>query len=131
MIAMKYTFRYETIVTELRLKITVVSSWVIACCPATLSEEFEVITRVVGSLLGYFSLSLMFYCHLSVYFVTRCHGKQIKCEQVSPQAAADFAKEKKTLVTNRITTTALLVYVLPTGVHYLFLPVYLRVVVTL
>ena len=109
-------------------------SWVIAFCLAilkSLSDEFEIITGVVGSLLGYFSLSLMFYCHLSVYFVTRCHGKQIKCEQVSPQAAADFANEKKTLVTNRITTTALLVYVLPTGVHYLFLPVYLRVVITL
>ena len=42
-VAIKYTFRYMTIVTVLRLKITVVSSWVIACCPAilqSLSEEF-------------------------------------------------------------------------------------------
>ena len=43
-VGMKYTFRYETIATELRLKITVVSSWAIACCPAilqSLSQEFE------------------------------------------------------------------------------------------
>jgi len=43
-----------------------------------------------------------FYCFylfllVGVYFVTRRHEKQIKCEQVSPQAAADFAKEKKAL----------------------------------
>jgi len=111
--AMKYTFRYETIFTESRLKIAVVSSWVIACCPGilqSLSEEFEIIIRVVWSLLGYFSLSLMLYCHLSVYFVTRRNEKQIKCEQVSPQAATDFAKEKKALKTTRIITMALLFY---------------------
>ena len=128
-VAMKYTFRYVTIVTERCLKIAVVSSWIIACCPAILQslfEEFEIIIRVAGSLLGFLSLSLIFYCHLSVYFVTRRHEKQIKSEQVSPQAAADFAKEKKALKTTRIITMALLVYVLPTGVHYLFLPVYVK-----
>ena len=104
--AMKYTFRYETIFTESRLKIAVVSSWVIACCPAilqSLSEWFEIIIRVVWSLLGYFSLFF-------VYFVTRRSEKQIKCEQVSPQAATDFAKEKKVLKTTRIITMALLFY---------------------
>ena len=30
-------------------------------------------------------------CCLSVYFVARRHEKQIKCEQVSQQAAANFA----------------------------------------
>ena len=104
-------------------------SWVIAFCLAilkSLSDEFEIITGVVGSLLGYFSLSLMLYCHLSVYFVTSLHEKQIKCEQVSPQAASDFAKEKNALKTTRIITMLLLVSVLPTGVHYLLLHVYFR-----
>ena len=42
-VTMKYTLRYVTIVTGLRFKIAVVSSWVITCCPAILrklSEEF-------------------------------------------------------------------------------------------
>ena len=95
-VAMKYTFRYVTIVTELRLKMAVVSSWVIACCPAilqSLSEQFQTITRVTTILTVYFNILLILFCHLSVYFVTRRHEKQIKCEQVSPQAAADESSE--------------------------------------
>lgn len=128
-VAMKYTLRYVTIVTEFRLKMAVVSSWVIACCPAilqNLSEEFDIFTRVANALLGCFSLSLLLYCHFSVYFVTRRHEDKIKCEQVSPQAAADFAKEKKALKTTRIITMTLLVCFLPVNVHYLFLHVYFK-----
>ena len=128
-VAMKYTLQYVTIVTELRLKVAVVSSWVIACCPVilrSLSEEFEIFTKVTNTLLGCFSLSFILYCHVSVYFVTRRHEKQIKCEHVSPQAAADFAKEKKALKTTRIIIMALLVCLLPVNVHYLFLQVYFK-----
>ena len=128
-VAIKYTFRYITIVTEFRLKMAVVSSWVIACCPAilqNLSEEFDIFTRVANAFLGCFSISLLLYCHFSVYFVTRRHEEKIKCEQVSPQAAADFAKEKKALKTTRIITMTLLVCFLPVNVHYLFLHVYFK-----
>jgi len=132
---MKCSFRYDTIVTELRLKISVLSSWVIACCPAILQslfEEFEIINRVVTSLMGYFSLSLILYCHLSVYFVTRRHEKQIKFEHVSKQAAADFAKEKKVLKNTRIITLALLIYFLPSRECIIyFCPSIFVVVVTL
>ena len=53
-VAIKYTFRYVTIVTEFRLKMAVISSWVIACCSAILQslfEEFKSIIRVVGFML--------------------------------------------------------------------------------
>jgi len=76
--------------------------------------------------LAYFNLSLLLYCHFSVYFVTRRHEKQIECEQVSPQAAADFAKEKKSLKTTRIIVMALLVCFLPVIVHCLFLHVFFK-----
>ena len=87
-VAIKYTFRYMTIVTVLRLKITVVSSWVIACCPAileSLSEEFEIINRVAASLLGYFSLSLI-WCstvisHGIQLAATRNKSNASKCHQ--------------------------------------------------
>ena len=50
--------------------------------------------------------------HLAVYFVTRRYEKQIKSErQVSPQAAADFAKEKKALKTPRMIVIAYSMYV--------------------
>ena len=128
-VALKYTFRYVTIVTKLRLKIVVVSSWVIACGPAilqSLSGQFQTITRVTTILLGYFNISLILFCHLSVYFVTRRHEKQIKCEQVSPQAAADFAKEKKALKTTRIIVMALVVCILPMIVYGVFLQAFFK-----
>ena len=128
-IAMKYTFRYVTVVTEFRLKMAVVSSWVFACCPAilqSLSEKFAIIIRVAGLIFDCFNLSLILYCHLSVYFVTRHHEKQIKCEQVSPQAAADFAKEKKALKTTRIIIMALLVCLSPLIVYNLLLHVFFK-----
>ena len=39
-VAIKYTFRYVTIVTGLRLKIAVVGSWIIACLPLILQSFF-------------------------------------------------------------------------------------------
>ena len=125
---MKYTFHYVTIVTEFRLKMAVVSSWVIACCPVilkSLSNKLEIIMRVTGFLLGWVNLLMILYCHLSVYFVTRRHEKQIKREQVSPQAAADFAKEKKALKSTRIIIMALLVCLVPLIVYTLLLNVFL------
>jgi len=118
-----------TIVTELRLKMAVVSCWVIACCPAilqTLSEQFQAIAKVVITLSISFSISLILFCHLSVYFVTLRHEKQIKCEQVSPQAAADFAKEKKAVKTTRIIIMALLVCFLPMYACYIFFLVFFK-----
>lgn len=41
--------------------------------------------------------------------VTCRHEKQIKCQQVLPQAAAEFAQAKKALKTRRIIIMALLV----------------------
>ena len=123
-VALKYTFSYMTIVTGLRLKIAVVSSWVIACLPGillrSLSEEFLNKVKFILFPFVVLNLLLILFCHLSVYFVTRRHKKQIKCEQVSPQAAADFAKEKKALKTTRIITMALLVCFLPRFVYILF-----------
>ena len=123
-VALKYTFSYMTIVTGLRLKIAVISSWVIACLPGillrSLSEEY-VNTAVKFTLIPFavLNLLLILFCHLSVYFVTRRHEKQIKCEQVLPQAAADFAKEKKALKTTSVIIMALLVCFLPRLVYSL------------
>ena len=123
-VALKYTFSYMAIVTGLRLKIAVVSSWVIACFPGillrSLSEEYVNKVKFILFPFAVLNLSVILFCHLSVYFVTRRHEKQIKCEQVSPQAAADFAKEKKALKTTRIIIMALLVCFLPRFVYILF-----------
>ena len=115
-VALYYTFRYLTIVTGRRLEIAVVSSWVFSFCPAILrclSEELELILGVAAVVVVFLNILLILFCHLSVYFVTRRHKNQIKCEQVSPQAAAEFAKEKKALKTTRIIIMALFLCLSP------------------
>ena len=122
-VAMKYTFRYITIVTGFRLKVAVVSSWVFAFCPGilrNLSEKLEFISGVAIAMVLFLNIFLILFCHLSVYFVTRRHEKQIKCEQISPEAAADFAKEKKALKTTRIIIMALLVCLFPLFLFVMF-----------
>ena len=110
-VALKYTFSYMTIVTGLLLKIAVVSSWVIGCFPGllrNLSEEYVNKVKFILFPCVVLNLSLILICHLSVYFVTRRHEKQIKCEQVSPQA------------TTRIIIMPLLVCFVPQFVYILF-----------
>ena len=122
-VAMKYTFRYITIVTKLRLKIAVVVSWVFAFCPAILrrlGKKLEFIAGVAAVTVLFLSILFILFCHLLVYFVTRRHEKQIKCEQVSPEAAADFEKEKKALKTTRIIIMALLVCLSPLFLYVVF-----------
>ena len=121
-VAIKYTFRYITIVTGFRLKIAVASSWVLAFCPAILRSLYEttgIISRGTAAMFVFLNFSLILFCHISVYSVTRRHEKRIKCEQVSPQAAADFAKEKKALKTTRIIIMALLLCLVPLPFMYI------------
>ena len=73
-----------------------------------------------GSQLQCFHSPLILLGHLSVYFVTRRQEKLFKYEQVSPQAAAEFAKEKKDLKTTRIIIMALLVCLFPLLMYVFF-----------
>ena len=128
-VAIKCTFRYVTVVTGLRLKIAIVGSWIIACLPLILQSfyvDFQIVIRDAAALVTLLNVSLILYCHLSVYFVTRRHEKQIKCQQVSPQAAADFAREKKALKTTRMIIMALLVCFAPLFLHNFFLFAYVK-----
>ena len=123
-VAIKYTLRYNSIVTTRRLTTAVVSSWFLACLTAilqSLSEELAIIIGVTATSFAFLNVSVIIFCHISVYFVTRRHEKRIKSEQVSPQTTADFAKEKKALKTTRIIIWTLLVCFFPSLLHYLFL----------
>ena len=105
LVAMKYTLHYTTIVTTRTVTVAVVCSWVIASLPAILysiSEDLEIVIKTVGIPFSFFNIVTIVLCHISVYFVTRRHERQIKSEQVSQEAIANFAKENKALKTTRI-----------------------------
>ena len=103
-VAMKYALRYNEIVTKQRLAVAVILSWFLACVP---SQFFRLLNPT--SLLSFlpivlvtFGISIIVYCHVSVYLVTRRHEKQIKTEQISEEATAKFLKEKKAWKTTSI-----------------------------
>ena len=102
-IALKYSFRYNDIATKRRLVLAVTFSWVIAVV-------YILLRTFTSSLLPVFSFPFLlicciltiFYCHISVYLITRRHEKQIKTAQISGEAAANFLREKKAWKTTRI-----------------------------
>ena len=104
-VAMKYSLRYDSIVTESRLTVAVVLSWLI--------PTFYCVARIPGIRIApdfllfisvMLSLFAIIFCHISVYLVSRRHMKQIKSEQVSTETKAKFLEERKALIT---TTTIL------------------------
>ena len=121
--AIKYALKYDGIVTSTRLTAAVVCSWLIA--------NVQVIgrfsnSRLLSVIASYFLLSAVFfsilvimYCHITVYFVSRRHMKQIKSELFSREDTVKFLKDRKALITTTIIIVALFVSYTPGIVFYM------------
>ena len=120
-VAMKFTLRYKNIVTTTRIKSAIIFVWLFSVGSAIpFFSDFDTLkntVRLTYFIFRVFALVIIVYCHISVYVVTRRHEKQILAEQVSPQAAAKFLKEKKAL-----RTTTLIIGVLFMCYFPLFMP---------
>ncbi len=93
-VAMKYSLRYESIVNKFRLTVAVAGSWLIVI----FSYVSKILTGKViipAHILAIVSLLVIFYCHISVYFVCRRHMNHIKSEQDSKEERAKFLAERK------------------------------------
>ena len=111
--AMKYALRYHDIVTKHRLVTAVVLSWLLVGFVSLIRELKFILPYLV-----IFSLLIIMYCHVTVYFITRRHQKQIKTEQISGEAAAKFLEEKKAWKTTGIIIGFLFLSFLP-GLIYM------------
>ena len=104
-VAMKYSLRYKTIVNTFRITVAVACSWLIAIAyyvrKMTVRKVVHRSFKLVHWLAG-ISLSVIIYCHISVYRVCRRHQIQIKSEQVSQEVTAKFLEEKKAWKTTGI-----------------------------
>ena len=103
-IALKYALRYHEIVTKLRLTIGVGFSWFVPLS-YTLFRLLKVNPRAADALRGIlviFCLLIIAFCHITVYFITRRHEKQISTEQISEEAASKFLEERKAWKTTSI-----------------------------
>ena len=102
-LAMKYSLRYETIVTRFRLTVA------IACCWLITKVYFVTRLRIIPGVkvitatrFGILTLLVIIFCHVSVYFVCRRHMIQIRSKQVSSEATTKFLEERKVWKTTTI-----------------------------
>ena len=100
-VAMKYSLRYESIVTKFRVTVAVAGSWLIVIVYA-ITRIAPGIKAIPPQIFIIVSLLVISYCHISVYFVCRRHMIQIKSEQVSQEASAKFLAERKAWKTTGI-----------------------------
>ena len=113
-VAMKYSLRYDSIVTEFRITVAVALSWLIgvvyfiARIPGIrVAPAFLLFIFVMVSLL------VIIFCHISVYLVSRRHTRQIKSEQVSIVAKTKFLEERKALKTTTFILGGVFLFYLP------------------
>ena len=115
-IALKYSFHYDSILKKKRLVVATVTCWLasiihfVVRCTAKTGEQIA--GPVLFILMATF-MSVILYCHISVYFVCRRHLKQIKSQQVSSEATAKFLSERKACKTTTIVLGGLLLSFVP------------------
>ena len=111
-IAIKYSLKYDTIVTSNRLTVAIVCSWLIS-----FFRFLVIITFYFYLAVSFLSIFVITYCHIVVYFVSRRHMKQIKSELVSREVTVKFLKERKASTTTTIIIGFLFVSYIP-GMFY-------------
>lgn len=99
-LAMKYSLRYQQIITTFRVATAVISCWVVALLPPVFIYSASLAAQGLSIAVSivFVSLVVIFYCHISVYSVTRRHTRQIKSQRVSQDAAKKFLEDKKAAV---------------------------------
>lgn len=115
-VAMKYSFQYDSILKKKRLIVASVTCWLASIVHFAVRFTEKTDEQISGPalfiLIATF-MSVIFHCHISVYFVCRRHLKQIKSEQVSGEATAKFLSERKAWKTTTIVLGGLLLSFVP------------------
>ena len=109
LIAMKYSLRYNDIATKRRLTAAIAMCWLFAAINVTISLTVARITAFFAIIITL----VIFYCHVSVYFVCRRHLHQMKSEQNSSEATTKFLEDRKAWKTTSIILGGLLLSYLP------------------
>ena len=122
LLAIKFTMRYSTVITEKNIKIAVAVFWIIAFTSGTfrllkmqLIFLLVEVTLVLVSCIVFIPLAYMI-----LYHETRRHQKMIKTQQLPQEEVERFTKENKALKTTVYVVGAVIFCLLP-GVVYLIL----------
>ena len=115
-IALKYSFHYDSILKKKRLIVVTVTCWLASIVHFVVRFTEKTGEKIAGPalfiLIATF-MSVILYCHISVYFVCRRHLKQIKSQQVSSEATVKFLSERKAWKTTTVVLGGLLLSFVP------------------
>lgn len=108
-IAMKHTFSYPSLVTEGRLLVASLLSW--------LFSVFQTVLLLVSKTISTsLSLVVIFFCHFTVCREIRQHEKRVAAQQTTPEAREQFERNKKAVKLTFIILAALLLCFTPLNV---------------
>ena len=110
-VAIKYPYQYITIVTESRLLVASLLTWLLAVTVhIALAINTGVFFSINNTVIG-LSVAVIVFCHLSVFLETRRHEQQVAAQQITEEARKQFEKDKKALkLTSTIVGVLLLCY---------------------
>ena len=117
-IAMKYSLKYNSIVTTRRLAVAIALCWLFTgiyfppmFIAARITRVFAISTSFKDVLIA--KTRVICFCHLSVYFVCRRHLNRIKSEQISRKARKKFLDDQKAWRTTIIVLSGFILSFLP------------------
>ena len=118
-IAMKFSLRYASLITTPRLTGVVLCSWIISVISVILrliplTYSFAVYVTVIPA------ISIIVFCHTTVYLVSRRHMRRIKTEQLPSETKTKFVEERKALKTTSIIIVFLFLSFVPSLLYGIF-----------
>ena len=104
-LAIKYPFKYVQMVTERRLITSAITTWSLVALLTVLTSVYAVDNAFVSFFRNFLilsNISVLIFCHISVYREARTQTLKIVTQQISTEASQIFLKEKKALNTTTI-----------------------------
>ncbi|XP_020626871.1 histamine H2 receptor-like [Orbicella faveolata] len=113
LIAIKFTLRYTAIVTTRRIKVAVITFWIVSLISGV-TRDLENKTLLAFSLAIYiFCVLFIVFSYLILYREILRHRKMIKAHQLPQEEVERFAKEHKALKTTVIVIGAVVLCFVP------------------
>ena len=121
-IAMKFSLRYASLMTTPRLTGAVLCTWIISVISVILrlipmTYSFAVVFVYVTVIPA---ISIIVFCHTTVYLVSRRHVSRIRTEQLPSETKTKFVEERKALKTTSIINVFVFLSFVPSLLYGIF-----------
>ena len=119
---MKFSLRYASLMTTPRLTGAVLCSWIISVISVILrlipvTYSFAVVFAYVTVIPA---ISIIVFCHTTVYLVSRRHVRRIRTEQLPSETKTKFVEERKALKTASIIIVFVFLSFVPSLLYGIF-----------